>query len=155
MKKNVFVIMVVCSLSFLLCMAVGSCEFSSSTEYSVSYDIQNGDDLEGFVITGEPRQMLDISNDLLGYLKSAHINNEDDAEDFDNTMADVKELLQAVSDSINARIEEMNPKEKGALIDGVSTISEQMEANNPAITKEIERLVKEAKEQGITLSVDL
>ena len=107
------------------------------------------------MITGEPSQMLDISNDLLGYLKSAHINDEDDAEDFDNTMAYAKDLLQAVSDSINARIEEMNPKEKGALIDEVSTISDQMEENNPAITKEIERLVKEAKEQGITLSVDL
>ena len=151
MKKSLFAMSLVAAA---ICMAVGSCEFSSSAEYSVSYEIQNGDD-QGYVITGEPSQMLDISNDLLGYLKSAHINDEDDAEDFDNTMAYAKDLLQAVSDSINARIEEMNPKEKGALIDEVSTISDQMEENNPAITKEIERLVKEAKEQGITLSVDL
>ena len=152
MKKSLFAMSLIAAA---ICMAIGSCEFTSSAEYSVSYEIQKGDDQEGFVITGEPSQMLDISNDLLGYLKSAHINDEDDAEDFDNTMAYAKELLQAVSDSINARIEEMNPKEKGALIDEVSTISDQMEANNPAITKEIERLVKEAKEQGITLSVDL
>ena len=151
MKKSVLAKL---SLAALIGVAVVSCEFSSSSESSFSFEIQNGDD-QGYVITGEPSQMLDISNDLLGYLKSAHINDEDDAEDFDNTMAYAKELLQAVSDSINARIEEMNPKEKGALIDEVSTISDQMEANNPAITKEIERLVKEAKEQGITLSVDL
>lgn len=67
----------------------------------------------------------------------------------------MKEDLKEVSDSINARIETMSPTEKGALIEKVSTISDQVEKNNPAIMKEIERLTKEAKEQGITLAVDL
>ena len=107
------------------------------------------------MITGDPSQMLDISNDLLDYLKSAHINDEEDAEDFNNVMADVQELLQAVSDTINARLEKMNPQEKGALLDEFTTASEQLEENNPAIEQEIERLVREAKKQGITLSVDL
>ena len=142
------------SVAALFCMAVASCEFSSSSESSFSFEIQNGDD-QGYVITGEPSQMLDISNDLLGYLKSAHINDADDAQEFEDTMEDVKELLQAVSDSINARLETMDPKEKGALIDEFTTASEQLEENNPAIEHEIERLIKEAKAQGITLSVDL
>lgn len=137
-----------------LCMSVVSCEFSSSSESSFSFEIQNGDD-QGYVITGDPSQMLDISNDLLDYLKSAHINDEEDAEDFNNVMADVQELLQAVSDTINARLEKMNPQEKGALLDEFTTASEQLEENNPAIEQEIERLVREAKKQGITLSVDL
>ena len=138
----------------VVCMTVAtSCEFSSSSESSFSFEIQNGDD-QGYVITGEPSQMLDISNDLLGYLKSAHINDADDAQEFEDTMEDVKELLQAVSDTINARLETMNPEEKGALIDEFTTASDQLEENNPAIEHEIERLVKEAKEQGITLSVD-
>ena len=94
------------------------------------------------------------SNDLLGYLKSAHINDANDAQEFEDTMEDVKELLQAVSDTINARLETMNPEEKGALIDEFTDASEQLEENNPAIEHEIERLVKEAKEQGITLAVD-
>ena len=47
-----------------LCMSVVSCEFSSSSESSFSFEIQNGDD-QGYVITGDPSQMLDISNDLL------------------------------------------------------------------------------------------
>ena len=152
MKKSVFAKL---SIVAVLCMAVASCEFSSSSESSFSFEIQNGDEQEGYVITGEPSQMLDISNDLLDYLKSAHINNEEDAEDFNNVMADVQELLQAVSDTINARLETMNPKEKGALIAEFTTASDQLEENNPAIEHEIERLVKEAKEQGITLSVDL
>ena len=70
-------------------------------------------------------------------------------------MVDVQELLQAVSDTINARLEKMNPQEKGALLDEFTTASEQLEENNPAIEQEIERLVREAKKQGITLSVDL
>ena len=138
-----------------LCMSVASCEFSSSSESSFSFEVQNGDDQEGFVVTGDPSQMLDISNDLLDYLKSAHINNENDAEDFENAINEVKEDLKEVSDSINARIETMSPTEKGALIEKVSTISDQVEKNNPAIMKEIERLTKEAKEQGVTLAVDL
>ena len=151
MKKSVFAKL---SIVAVLCMAVASCEFSSSSESSFSFEIQNGDD-QGYVITGEPSQMLDISNDLLDYLKSAHINNENDAEDFENAINEVKEDLKEVSDSINARIETMSPTEKGALIEKVSTISDQVEKNNPAIMKEIERLTKEAKEQGITLAVDL
>ena len=150
MKKSVFAKL---SIVAVLCMAVASCEFSSSSESSFSFEIQNGDD-QGYVITGEPSQMLDISNDLLGYLKSAHINDADDAQEFEDTMEDVKELLQAVSDTINARLEKMNPEEKGALIDEFTTASDRLEENNPAIEQEIERLVKEAKEQGITLSVD-
>ena len=137
-----------------LCMSVVSCEFSSSSESSFSFEIQNGDD-QGYVITGDPSQMLDISNDLLDYLRAAHINDADDAQEFEDTMEDVKELLQAVSDTINARLETMNPEEKGALIDEFTTASDQLEENNPAIEHEIERLVKEAKKQGITLSVDL
>ena len=151
MKKSVFAKL---SIVAVLCMAVASCEFSSSSESSFSFEIQNGDD-QGYVITGDPSQMLDISNDLLGYLKSAHINDADDAQEFEDTMEDVKELLQAVSDTINARLEKMNPEEKGALIDEFTTASDQLEENNPAIEHEIERLVKEAREQGITLSVDL
>ena len=151
MKKSVFAKL---SIVAVLCMAVASCEFSSSSESSFSFEIQNGDD-QGYVITGDPSQMLDISNDLLDYLKSAHINDEEDAEDFNNVMADVQELLQAVSDTINARLEKMNPQEKGALLDEFTTASEQLEENNPAIEQEIERLVREAKKQGITLSVDL
>ena len=138
-----------------LCMAVVSCQYSSSSESSFSFEIQNGDDQEGYVITGEPSQMLDISNDLLDYLKSAHINNADDAEDFDNVMADVKDLLQAVTDSINARLDTMDRKEKGALLEEFMTASDQLEKNNPAIDHEIQRLVKEAKAQGITLAIDL
>ena len=152
MKKSVFAKL---SIVAVLCMAVASCEFSSSSESSFSFEVQNGDDQEGFVVTGDPSQMLDISNDLLDYLKSAHINNENDAEDFENAINEVKEDLKEVSDSINARIETMSPTEKGALIEKVSTISDQVEKNNPAIMKEIERLTKEAKEQGITLAVDL
>jgi predicted transcriptional regulator len=136
-------------------MSVDSCEFSSSSESSFSFEVQNGDDQEGFVVTGNPSQMLDISNDLLDYLKSAHINNENDAEDFENAINEVKEDLKEVSDSINARIEKMDPQEKGALIDETNNVSEQLEANNPSIIHEIDRLVKEAKEQGITLAVDL
>jgi hypothetical protein len=64
-------------------------------------------------------------------------------------------LLQAVSDSINARIDQMDPEEKGALISETTAVSDQLEENNPAIEREIERLVKEAEEQGISLSVDL
>ena len=56
------------------------------------------------MITGEPSQMLDISNDLLDYLRAAHINDADDAQEFEDTMEDVKELLQAVSDTINEGI---------------------------------------------------
>ena len=151
MKKSVFAKL---SIVAVLCMAVASCEFSSSSESSFSFEIQNGDD-QGYVITGEPSQMLDISNDLLDYLRAAHINDADDAQEFEDTMEDVKELLQAVSDTINARLETMNPEEKGALIDEFTTASDQLEENNPAIEHEIERLVKEAKKQGITLSVDL
>ena len=151
MKKSVFAKL---SIVAVLCMAVASCEFSSSSESSFSFEIQNGDD-QGYVITGEPSQMLDISNDLLDYLRAAHINDADDAQEFEDTMEDVKELLQAVSDTINARLEKMNPEEKGALIDEFTTASDQLEENNPAIEHEIERLVKEAKKQGITLSVDL
>lgn len=151
MKKSVFAKI---SIVAVLYMAVASCEFSSSSESSFSFEIQNGDD-QGYVITGEPSQMLDISNDLLDYLRAAHINDADDAQEFEDTMEDVKELLQAVSDTINARLETMNPEEKGALIDEFTTASDQLEENNPAIEHEIERLVKEAKKQGITLSVDL
>ena len=107
------------------------------------------------MITGEPIQMLEISNDLLEYLKSMHINDEEDAQQFEETIDDVKLLFQAVSDSINARIDQMDPKEKGALISETTAVSDQLEENNPAIEQEIERLVKEAEEQGITLSVDL
>ena len=151
MKKSFFAKL---SIVAVLCMAVASCEFSSSSESSFSFEIQNGDD-QGYVITGEPSQMLDISNELLDYLRAAHINDVDDAQEFEDTMEDVKELLQAVSDTINARLEKMNPEEKGALIDEFTTASDQLEENNPAIEHEIERLVKEAREQGITLSVDL
>ena len=151
MKKSVFAKL---SIVAVLCMAVASCEFSSSSESSFSFEIQNGDD-QGYVITGDPSQMLDISNDLLDYLRAAHINDADDAQEFEDTMEDVKELLHAVSDTINARLEKMNPEEKGALIDEFTTASDQLEENNPAIEHEIERLVKEAREQGITLSVDL
>ena len=149
MKKSVFAKI---SIVAVLYMAVASCEFSSSSESSFSFEIQNGDD-QGYVITGEPSQMLDISNDLLDYLRAAHINDADDAQEFEDTMEDVKELLQAVSDTINARLETMNPEEKGALIDEFTTASDQLEENNPAIEHEIERLVKEAKKQGITLAV--
>ena len=151
MKKSILAKL---SFAALIGVAVVSCEFSSSSESSFSFEVQNGNDQEGYVITGEPSQLLDISNDLLGYLKSAHINDADDAQEFEDTMEDVKELLQAVSDTINARLEKMNPEEKGALIDEFTTASDQLEENNPAIEHEIERLVKEAKEQGITLSVD-
>jgi hypothetical protein len=140
----------------VVCMTVTtSCEFSSSSESSFSFEVQNGNDQEGYVITGEPSQLLDISNELLGYLKTAHINDVDDAQEFEDTMADVKDLLKEASDSINARIEKMDPQEKGALIDETNNVSEQLEANNPSIIHEIDRLVKEAKEQGITLAVDL
>ena len=151
MKKSILAKL---SFAALIGVAVVSCEFSSSSESSFSFEIQNGDD-QGYVITGDPSQMLDISNDLLGYLKSAHINDADNAQEFEDTMEDVKELLQAVSDTINARIEKMDPQEKGALIDETNNVSEQLEANNPSIIHEIDRLVKEAKEQGITLAVDL
>ena len=143
------------SIATLLCMAVVSFQFSSSSESSFSFEVQSGDDQEGYVITGEPIQMLEISNDLLEYLKSMHINDEEDAQQFEETIDDVKLLFQAVSDSINARIDQMDPKEKGALISETTAVSDQLEENNPAIEQEIERLVKEAEEQGITLSVDL
>ena len=142
------------SIATLLCMAVVSCEFSSSSESSFSFEIQS-DDQEGYEITGEPSQMLEISNDLLEYLKSTHINDEEDAQQFEETIEDAKMLLQAVSDSINARIDQMDPEEKGALIGEATAVSDQLEENNPAIEREIERLVKEAEAQGITLSVDL
>ena len=143
------------SVAVALCLAVVSCEFSSSSESSFSFEIQNGDDQEGFVITGEPSQLLDISSELLDYLKSAHISDADDAQQFADTMDDVKQLVQAVSDSINARIDQMDPKEKGALMDEVSTVNKQLDVNNPAIEHEIERLENEAKEIGITLDIDL
>lgn len=138
----------------LLCMAVASCQFSSTSESSFSFEIQS-DNQEGYTITGEPSQMLEISNDLLDYLKSAHINDEEDAQQFEEAIEDVKMLLQAVSDSVNARIDQMDPEEKGALIGEATAVSDQLEENNPAIEHEIERLVKEAEAQGITLSVDL
>ena len=138
----------------VLCVAVVSCQFSSSSESSVSFEIQDGNDDEGYVITGEPDQMLEISNALLDYLKSAQINDADDAQQFEDTMEDVKELLQAVSDTINARMETMTLKEKSALIKQVSDINDQVEENNPAIEQEIDRLVKEAKEIGITLGIE-
>ena len=143
------------SVVAIICVACVSCEFSSSSESSFSFEIQNDDEQEGYEITGDPNQLLDISNDLVAYLKSAHINDEDDAQEFEDTIEDVKQLFQAVSDSINARMETMTPKEKGALIDEVSTVSEQLEENNPEIDQEIVRLVKEAKKIGITLAVDL
>ena len=152
MKKSFFAKL---SVVVLICVAFVSCEFSSSSESSFSFEVQNGNDQEGYVITGEPSQLLDISNELLGYLKTAHINDADDAQEFEDTMADVKDLLKEASDSINARIEKMDPQEKGALIDETNNVSEQLEANNPSIIHEIDRLVKEAKEQGITLAVDL
>ena len=152
MKKSFFAKL---SVVVLICVAFVSCEFSSSSESSFSYEIQNDDEQEGYEITGDPNQLLDISNDLVDYLKSAHINDEDDAQEFEDTIEDVKQLLQAVSDSINARMETMTPKEKGALIDQVSTVNEQLEENNPEIDQEIVRLVKEAKKIGITLAVDL
>lgn len=49
----------------------------------------------------------------------------------------------------------MDPEEKGTLISETTAVSDQLEKNNPAIEREIERLVKEAEEQGISLSVDL
>ena len=152
MKKSILAKL---SIAALLCMAVVSCEFSSSSESSFSFEIQSDNDQEGYEITGDPRQMLDISNDLLEYLKSTHINDEEDAQQFEETIDDVKMLLQAVSDSINARIDQMDPEEKGALISETTAVSDQLEENNPAIEREIERLVKEAEEQGISLSVDL
>ena len=151
MKKSILAKL---SIAALLCMAVVSCEFSSSSESSFSFEVQSGDQ-EGYEITGDPRQMLDISNDLLEYLKSTHINDEEDAQQFEETIDDVKMLLQAVSDSINARIDQMDSEEKGALISETTAVSDQLEENNPAIEREIERLVKEAEEQGISLSVDL
>ena len=47
------------------------------------------------------------------------------------------------------------PEEKGALIAESELVSEQLEVNNPAIEHEIERIIKEADEIGITLAVDL
>ena len=138
----------------VLCMAAVSCQFSSSSETSVSFEVQDGDNQEGYEITGEPDQMLEISNALLDYLKSAHINDADDAQQFEDTMGDVKELLKAVSDSINARMETMTLKEKSTLINQVSNINDQVEEINPAIEREIDRLEKEAEEIGITLDVD-
>lgn len=151
----------------VLCMAAVSCqssstssssessESSSSSESSVSFKIQDGDNQKGYVITGEPDQLLEISNALLDYLKSAHINNADDAKQFEETMGDVKELLKAASDIINARMETMTLKEKSALIDQVSNINDKVEANNPIMEREIDRLEKEAKEKGITVGADL
>ena len=135
-------------------MAAVGCQFSSSSETTASFEIQDGDDEEGYVITGEPDQLLEISNALLDYLKSAHINDADDAQQFEDTMEDANELLQAVSDSINARMETMNLKEKSALIDQVSLINDQVEENNPAIEQEMERLEKEAEKIGIKIFPD-
>lgn len=142
------------SAAVVLCLAVVSCEFSSTSESSFSFEIQSGDE-EGYVITGEPSQMLDISNDLLDYLQNTHISDADDAQQFEDTIEDVKELLQAVTNTINDRIDQMDPEEKGALIAESELVSEQLEVNNPAIEHEIERIIKEADEIGITLAVDL
>lgn len=154
----------------VLCMAAVSCqssstssssessessESSSSSESSVSFKIQDGDNQKGYVITGEPDQLLEISNALLDYLKSAHINNADDAKQFEETMGDVKELLKAASDTINARMETMTLKEKSALIDQVSNINDKIDEKNPIMEREIDRLEKEAKEKGITVGADL
>ena len=83
------------------------------------------------------------------------LNNADDAKQFEETMGDVKELLKAASDTINARMETMTLKEKSALIDQVSNINDKVEANNPIMEREIDRLEKEAKEKGITVGADL
>ena len=138
----------------VFCMAAVNCQFSSSSETSVSFEVNDGNDEEGYQITGEPDQLLEISNGLLDYLKSAHINDADDAKQFEDTMGDVKDLLKAVSDSINARMETMTLKEKSELITQVSNINDQVEEINPDIEREIDRLEKEAKEIGITLDVD-
>jgi len=135
-------------------MAVVSCKFSSSSETSLSFEINDGNDEEGYQITGDPEQILEVSNAVLDYLKSAHINDADDAQQFEDTMEDVKELLHAVSDSINARMDSMTLKEKSVLISQVADINDKVEENNPAIDREIERLAKEAKEIGIDLNVD-
>ena len=69
--------------------------------------------------------------------------------------ADVKELLKAVTDTINARMETMTLKEKSALIDQVSNINDKIDEKNPIMEREIDRLEKEAKEKGITVGADL
>ena len=135
-------------------MVVASCQFSASSESSFSFEVNDGNDEEGYQITGEPDQLLEISDAIMDYLKSAHINDADDAQQFTDAMKEANELLHAASDSINSRMETMTLKEKSDLISQVSDINDQMEKNNPAFEREIDRLEKEAKEIGITLDLD-
>ena len=138
----------------VFCMVVASCQFSASSESSFSFEVNDGNDEEGYQITGEPDQLLEISDAIMDYLKSAHINDADDAQQFTDAMKEANELLHAASDSINSRMETMTLKEKSVLMNQVSDINDQIEKNNPAFEREIDRLEKEAEEIGITLDLD-
>ncbi len=147
-------------IAFVFCMTIVNCGKKSTvqsaeTETAETEMAETVDDEDDFVVSGNPEQMLDISNAYLEYLQSVHIENEDDVHDFENTMAEVKEMLAIVSDTLNARLEVMTPEEKGDLIATATIVSEKMEENNPFIMKEIQRLAKEAKLIGLTLPIDL
>ncbi len=146
------------SMAFVFCMTIVNCgnkNTAQSTEADQKEAAEVKGKLDNFVITGEPEQVLEISNEMLEYLKYAHIESEKDAKDYEEAMADIQGLLSAVQDTLNARLEVMNPEEKGDMVAKVTTISEKMEENNPAITKELQRLEMEAKKIGITLPIDL
>ncbi len=146
------------SIAFVFCMTIVNCgnkTTAQSAEAAAEEAAEAKGKLENFVITDNPDQLLDISNDMLEYLKSAHIESEKDVKDYEEVMADMKELLSAVQDTLNARLEVMNPEEKGDMVAKVTTVSEKMEDINPAIMKELQRLEMEAKKIGITLPIDL
>ena len=143
------------SIAAVLCMAIVSCGNKKAEAEQPAESTEVQEEKQDFVVIGNPDQLLDISSGLLEYLQSAHIKDAKDAEDFKQKIDEVKAQMKEVSDSINAKIAGMTPEEKGELVSEVSAISEKIEANNPPIMKEIERLEKEAKEIGITLDVDL
>jgi len=112
-------------------------------------------DIENLVITGNPEQLMELDSTLLEYVKSAHINNADDVKEFEKVLAEVKGMMSAVSDTLNARITNMSPEEKGDLVAEVTVISEKVDKNNTTLMKEIQRLEMEAKKIGLTLPIDL
>jgi len=112
-------------------------------------------DPSNFVVSGEPEQLLEIDKALLDFAKSLHINSKEDVDAWVNALADTKDMMTAVSDTLNAQLEVMTPEEKGDMVARASDVSDKIEENNDILTKELVRLEKEAKKIGLTLPIDL
>ncbi len=97
-------------------------------------------------------QMIGIMEDMLSVIKDAKITSVDDAKALVEKLAPFKEKMEAASKEITKAYADKSPEELAELQASMKDLEKKAESITNEMSKEGERLEKEAEAAGVDLS---